>query len=211
MNGEVVLYDYWRSSAAYRVRIALHLKGIAYRSIPIDLVAAQQRAPEYRAVNPQGLVPALAIDGLLLTQSLAIADYLDQTRPEQPLLSPDPQQRAATLAQALIIAADIHPIQNLRVMNRLKSQFGADDAAVFEWNQHWIAAGFAALELQAPADGLLGGIQPNLADLCLVPQMANARRYEVQVEDFPRLVRIDAALRALPAFVAAAPEAVKKS
>jgi maleylacetoacetate isomerase len=206
---EVVLYDYWRSSAAYRVRIALNLKRIAYRSVPIDLRAGEQGGADYTALNPQGLVPALAIDGLLLTQSLAIIDYLEATRPDPPLLPGEPGRRAATLARALIVAADVHPIQNLRVMNRLKSQFGASDEAVSEWNRHWIASGFAALEAQAPVEGLFGGVSPDLADICLVPQMANARRFAMPLESFPRLIRIDAALREIPAFAAAAPEAVK--
>lgn len=209
MSGDVVLYDYWRSSAAYRVRIALNLKRIAYRSVPIDLRLGEQGGADYTARNPQGLIPGLEIDGHLLTQSLAIIDYLDRTRPEPPLLPADPTTRAATLAQALIVAADIHPIQNLRVMNRLKSQFGATDDAVTEWNRHWIATGFAALEASAPDAGTFGGTQPNLADLCLVPQMANARRFEVLLGTYPKLVRIDAALREHPAFAAAAPEAVK--
>jgi maleylacetoacetate isomerase len=206
---EVVLYDYWRSSAAYRVRIALNLKGIAYRSVAIDLRNGDQSGTDYTALNPQGLIPALAIDGQLLTQSLAIIDYLDVTHPQPPLLPAAPALRAAALAQALIIAADVHPIQNLRVMNRLKNQFGASDEAVSEWNRHWIGNGFAALEAAAPGEGLFGGTAPNLADICLVPQLANARRFEVPLEAYPRLVRIDAALCAIPAFAAAAPEAVK--
>ncbi|MFM5924965.1 MAG: maleylacetoacetate isomerase [Novosphingobium sp.] len=209
MSGAIVLYDYWRSSAAYRVRIALNLKGIVYRSVPIDLRLGEQGGADYLARNPQGLVPALEIDGLLLTQSLAIIDYLDGTRPGLRLLPADPAARARALAQALIIAADTHPVQNLRVMNRLKSQFGASDEAAIAWNRHWIELGFAALEAQAPDQGLFGGAAPNIADLCLVPQMANARRFEVAMEGFPRLVRIDAALCELPAFAAAAPEAVK--
>jgi maleylacetoacetate isomerase len=207
---EVVLYDYWRSSAAYRVRIALSLKGIAYTSVPIDLRTGQQGEAVYTALNPQGLVPALAIDGLLLTQSLAIIDYLDQTRPGPPLLPADPAARAGALARALVIAADVHPIQNLRVMNRLKSQFGADDAAAAEWNRHWIATAFAALEAQAPGSGLFGGSAPDLSDICLVPQMTNARRFVLDLDAFPKLVRIDAALRELAQFAAAAPEAVKQ-
>lgn len=206
---EILLYDWPRSSAAYRVRIALNLKGIAYRSVPIDLRVGQQSEAEFTALNPQGLVPALAIDGLLLTQSLAIIDYLDQTRPEPALLPVSPADRAAALARALTIAADIHPIQNLRVMNRVKSQFGASDADAAEWNRHWIGLGFAALEAQAPQTGLFGGAAPDLSDLCLVPQMANARRFELPLEPYPQLVRIDAALRELPAFAAAAPDAVK--
>jgi len=205
MSGEVVLYDWPRSSAAYRVRIALHLKRIAFRSELIDLRTGEQGGAPYTAINPQGLVPALAIDGQLLTQSLAIIDYLDQTRPVPALLSHDPVRRAEALARALTIAADIHPVQNLRVMNRLKSQFGASDDAAVEWNQHWIAAGFAALEAGAPESGLLGGNRPDLSDLCLVPQMANARRFKVPLDAYPRLLRIDAELRQLPEFLAAAP------
>ncbi len=209
MTEAVVLFDYWRSSAAYRVRIALNLKGIAYRSVQVDLRLGEQGGADYTARNPQGLIPALEIDGHLLTQSLAIIDYLDQTRPDLPLLPSDPTARAVTLAQALIIAADIHPIQNLRVMNHLKSQFGATDEAVTEWNRHWIKTGFAALETQAPDAGIFGGTLPNLADLCLVPQMANARRFEVPMQPYPNLVRIDAVLREHPAFAAAAPDSVR--
>lgn len=210
MNGEVVLYDYWRSSAAYRVRIALHLKGIAYRKVAIDLAQGDQRSDAYRALNPSGLVPLLVMDGHRFSQSLAIIDYLDARQPDPKLVSGDPVVRAQTLAQTLIIAADIHPIQNLRVMNRLRSQFGADDAAVFEWNQHWIGTGFAALEEEAPDEGSFGGAQPNLTDICLVPQMTNARRYELSLEPFSKLVRIDAMLREHPAFIAAEPQAPQK-
>ena len=206
---EVILYDYWRSSAAYRVRIALNLMGIAYRSVPIDLALGQQGGADYLARNPQGLIPALDIDGVLLTQSLAIIDYLDRTRLAPALLPADPAARAAALAQALVIAADTHPVQNLRVMNRLKSQFGASHDQAVEWNRHWIGLGFATLEAQAPTSGLFGGTAPNRADLCLVPQMANARRFEVDLAPYPQLVRIDSALRELPAFAAAAPDAVK--
>ncbi len=206
---EAILYDYWRSSAAYRVRIALNLKGIAYRSVPIDLALGQQGGADYLARNPQGLIPALDIDGVLLTQSLAIIDYLDRTRLAPALLPADPAARAAALAQALVIAADTHPVQNLRVMNRLKSQFGASHDQAVEWNRHWIGLGFATLEAQAPTSGLFGGTAPNLADLCLVPQMANARRFEVDLAPYPQLVRIDSTLRELPAFAAAAPDAVK--
>ena len=206
---EAILYDYWRSSAAYRVRIALNLKGIAYRSSPIDLALGQQGGADYLARNPQGLIPALDIDGVLLTQSLAIIDYLNRTRLAPALLPADPAARAAALAQALVIAADTHPVQNLRVMNRLKSQFGASHDQAVEWNRHWIGLGFATLEAQAPTSGLFGGTAPNLADLCLVPQMANARRFEVDLAPYPQLVRIDSALRELPAFAAAAPNAVK--
>jgi maleylacetoacetate isomerase len=206
---EVLLYDYWRSSAAYRVRIALNLKGVAYRSVPVDLTSGEQRGSKYLALNPQGLVPALAIDGLLLTQSLAIIDYLDARHKPPPMVSSNPAARSRTLAQALTIAADIHPLNNLRVLGYLRGEFGADETAVTRWYRHWIAEGFAALEAQAPDSGLFGGELPNLVDVCLVPQMANARRFDQPLDPYPRLSRIDAALRELPAFAAAAPEAVK--
>ena len=206
---EVVFYEYWRSSAAYRVRIALNLKGIAYRSVQLDLVAGEQRNPEFLARNPQGLVPALEIDGHFLTQSLAIIDYLDARHKAPPMVPADPAARSAVLARALVIAADIHPINNLRVLNYLRGTLGADDAAVAAWYRHWIEEGFAALEAGAPDRGLFGGDAPDLADVCLVPQMANARRFNTTLADFPKLVRIDAELTALPAFAAAAPDAVR--
>lgn len=206
---EIILFDYWRSSASYRVRIALNLKGVAYTSIPTDLLDASHKKPEYVARNPQGFVPMLSIDGHDLTQSLAIIDYLDARYPDPPLVSPEPAIRSKTLAQALLIAADIHPLNNLRVLGRLKSQFGADDAAVADWYRHWILEGFTALEAMAPEDGLFGSDLPNLADICLVPQMANARRFDTPLEAFPKLVRIDSALREIEAFAKAAPEAVK--
>ena len=206
---EVVLYDFWRSSAAYRVRIVLNLKGVAYRSVPIDLGQGAQASADYKALNPQGLVPALAIDGLLLTQSLAIIDYLDANYKDPPMVSSDPACRSCTLAQALIVAADIHPINNLRVLNYLRRELGQGEDAVNSWYRHWIAEGLAALEVQAPEHGLFGGSLPNLADVCLVPQLANARRFDQPLEPYPKLVAIEATLRELPAFAAAAPEAVK--
>ena len=205
---EVIFYEYWRSSAAYRVRIALNLKGVAYRSMPLDLTMGVQSSAEYLAINPQGLVPALAIDGLLLTQSLAIIDYLDAQYKDPPMVSSDPAARSRTLAQALLIAADIHPLNNLRVLHYLRGPLGQDEDAISTWYRHWIAEGFAALEQQAPQAGLFGGNSPNMADVCLVPQMANARRFDTPLEPYPRLLRIDQQLCALPAFAAAAPEAV---
>ena len=206
---EVVLYDFWRSSASYRVRIALNLKGVTYRSVPMDLIQGMQSSPDYIAINPQGLVPALAIDGLLLTQSLAIIDYLDAQYKDPPMVSSDPASRSRTLAQALLIAADIHPLNNLRVLHYLRGELGQGEEAIKVWYRHWIAEGFVALEQQAPTEGLFGGASPNMADVCLVPQMANARRFDAPLDAYPKLVAIDAALRALPAFAAAAPEAVK--
>ncbi len=206
---EVVLYDYWRSSAAYRVRIALNLKGVAYRSVAVDLVGKAQRDLAYLALNPQGRVPALAIDGHVLTQSLAIIDYLDATHQTPPMVSDDPSERSATLAQALLIAADVHPLNNLSVLNYLRDRLGQEDAAVNTWIRHWIAEGFVALEAQAPEQGLFGDASPSLADVCLVPQMYNARRFDLPLTAYPKLVRIDATLSAVPAFAAAAPDMVK--
>jgi maleylacetoacetate isomerase len=206
---EIILYDYWRSSASYRVRIALNLKGVEYKSVPTSLLDGAHKAPEYIARNPQGFVPMLSIDGHDLTQSLAIIDYLDAKYPEPRMCSPEPAIRAKTLAQALLIAADIHPVNNLRILKYLKEHFGADETATANWYRYWIVEGFAALEAMAPEDGLFGSDLPNLADVCLVPQMANARRFETPLEAFPKLVRIDEALRGIEAFARAAPEAVK--
>jgi len=206
---ETILYDFWRSSAAFRVRIVLNLKGVAYRSVPVDLPSGAQSRDEYHALNPQGLVPTLEIDGHVLTQSLAIIDYLDATRKDPPMVSSDPLRRSQTLARALVIAADIHPINNLRVLNTLRYELALDGERVDMWVRHWIANGFDALEQGAPETGLFGGESPDLADVCLVPQMYNARRFDLPLGAFPRLVRIDAALRALDPFARAAPEAVK--
>ena len=206
---EILLYDYWRSSASYRVRIVLNLKGVKYTSVPTSLLDGDNKAPEYVARNPQGFVPMLHIDGHDLTQSLAIIDYLDAHYHEPKMVSGNPAMRAKTLAQALVIAADIHPINNLRILKYLKDALGQEQAAIDDWYRHWIAEGFTALEAMAPDDGLFGSDLPNLADVCLVPQMANARRFDTPLAAFPKLVRIDAALTAMPAFVAAHPDAVK--
>lgn len=205
---DITLYDYWRSSASYRVRIALNLKGVAYKIVPTSLLTGDHKAAEYVERNPQGFVPMLSIDGHDLTQSLAIIDYLDANYPDPAMVSSDPADRAKTLAQALVIAADIHPINNLRVLKYLKDRLEQDQAAIDDWYRHWIIEGFTALEAMAPEDGLFGSDLPNLADVCLVPQMANARRFDTPLEAFPRLVRIDAALTAMPAFKAAHPDAV---
>lgn len=207
---KVVLYDYWRSSASYRVRIALNLKGVAYDSVPVNLLDGSQRAAANRARNKQGFVPTLEVDGTPLVQSLAIIDFLDANFPDPPMVSSDPLARAGQLARALVIAADIHPIDNLRVLKRLESQFGADQAAKDEWYRHWVIEGLDALAAMAPAgDGFLGGAGPDISDVCLVPQLYNAARFGLESSRWPRLAAAEAAMLALPAVRAAAPEAVK--
>jgi maleylacetoacetate isomerase len=205
-----VLFDYWRSSASYRVRIALNLKGVAYRAEKVDLAAGGQGEGAYRARNPQGFVPLLEIDGRRLTQSLAIIAYLDATRPEPPLLPADPGDAAHVQALALTIACDIHPLNNLRVLKHLTGPLAQAEEAKNAWIARWISEGFAALEaLAAPGAGrFLFGDAPTLADICLVPQIYNARRFAVPLDAYPLLVRADAEAAAHPAFAAAHPDAI---
>jgi maleylacetoacetate isomerase len=207
----VKLYDYFRSSAAYRVRIALNLKGVKpdERTF-VHLRMGGQRAQDYLALNPQGLVPAIALDdGTVLTQSLAIIQYLEETYPEPPLLPPDPVARARVRAIALAIACEIHPLNNLRVLNYLIGTLGVSREQKDGWYRYWIDVGFEALERTLAQDGATGrfchGEQATLADICLVPQMANARRFEIDLSPYPTLIRIEAACNALPAFADAAP------
>lgn len=209
-----VLYGYWRSSAAYRVRIALALKGLGYTHAPVHLVrdGGEQHKDAYRALNPQGLVPCLVDGAAVLTQSLAIIEYLEETYPATPPLLPaDAAGRARVRAIAQAIACDIHPLGNLRVLKALESRFGADETQRGEWVRHWIATGFAALEAMLAGSAATGrhchGDMPTLADVCLVPQVYNARRWQLDLAPYPTLERIDAVCRALPAFQAAAPEA----
>lgn len=205
---ERVLYGYYRSSAAYRVRIALNLKGLQYRQQPVNLLKGEQRAPDYLALNPQGLVPALLDNGQLLTQSLAICEYLDEAYPATPALLPSSlSERARVRALALSICADIHPLHNARVLKYLETELGQDDAQKTQWIRHWIAKGFAALEQQLAAKPMpfACGDAPGLLDACLVPQVFAARRFGLDLTPYPHIVRVDAALASLPAFAAAHP------
>jgi maleylacetoacetate isomerase len=205
---DVVLHDYFRSSASYRVRIALNLKGIAYQSHAIDLRTDEQKSADYRRLNPQGFVPMLEMNGERLTQSLAIFDYLDAQVPEPPFVPREPAARAHVLALALTVACDIHPLNNLRVLRYLKNQLGQPQEAIDDWYRHWVSEGLAALEgLAAPAAGkFLYGDTLSMADICLVPQLYNARRLETPLDAFPTLTRVDEALTAIPAFAAAHPD-----
>ena len=207
MSGPV-LHDYFRSSASYRVRIALNLKGVEYQQRAVSLVEGAQRSDDYRALNPQGFVPMLEIDGQRLTQSLSIIVYLDQRYPEPPLLPREPAEAAHVRALALLVACDIHPLNNLRVLRYLKAELGQEQAAVDSWYRHWVTEGLTALEaMAAPRAGrFLFGDTPTLADICLVPQLYNARRFAVPLEPYPTLLRADEAARALPAFAAAHPD-----
>jgi maleylacetoacetate isomerase len=205
-----VLFDYFRSSASYRVRIALNLKAVDYERVPVNLLENEQTAMEYRTRNPQGLVPMLEVEGLRLTQSLAICDWLDATYPEPPLVPGDAAERAHVLALALTVACDIHPINNLRILKYLSGPLGQPQEARDLWYRHWVAEGLAALEaLAAPRAGrFLFGDAPTLADICLVPQLYNARRFDVPLDAYPTLVGADAAASALEAFAAAHPDAI---
>jgi len=205
----VKLYSYFRSSAAYRVRIALNLKGLPYEMVPIHLTkdGGLQSTAEYRAVNPQKLVPSLVLDrGDVLTQSLAIIEYLDETHPEPRLLPTNPIERARVRAVALAIACDIHPIDNLRVLQYLKRALKHEQPEIDAWYHHWIVEGFAALEATLEPGPYACGAQVTLADVCLVPQVANARRFKVPLDAFPKIVAADAACLALPPFDKARPE-----
>jgi maleylacetoacetate isomerase len=208
MTPTVRLHDYWRSSAAYRVRIALNMKRVAYEAVPVNLLAAEQSGEAYRATNPQGLVPAIEIDGRVVVQSLAIVELLDRLYPDPPLLPADPFARAETMAKALIVACDIHPPANLRMMRRLKHDLAVDDDGRARWTAHWIAEGLAALETMAGNAPYLAGETPGLPDLCLVPQLYNARRNDLPLGAYPRLVAIDSRCAAIEAFAAAHPDRI---
>ncbi|MDR0458112.1 MAG: maleylacetoacetate isomerase [Burkholderiaceae bacterium] len=205
------LYSYFRSSAAYRVRIALGLKGLPFDYAPVHLVKKEQQAPGYRKLNPDALVPTLVDDaGHALTPSLAIIEWLEETRPEPLLLPRAPLERAWVRSLALQIACDIHPLNNLRVLRFLVKEMGLAEAQKLAWQRHWVESGFAALEQRLAGDPHTGafcfGDAPTLADVTLVPQMYNARRLDIDLTRYPTLMRIDAQATRHPAFSAAAPE-----
>jgi maleylacetoacetate isomerase len=212
MSSDLVLYSFWRSSAAYRVRIALNLKGLDYAIRPVHLLhnGGEQHAEAYRKLNPIELVPTLLDGDRVLSQSMAIVEYLDETRPEVPLMPVDPAGRARVRALAQLVACDIHPLGNLRVLQALERQFGAGQEQKGEWSRHWISLGLHALEAQlvnAPSTGgFCHGDTPTLADICLAPQIYNAVRWHVDLSDCPTLMRIHEACEGLEAFRRAAPE-----
>jgi maleylacetoacetate isomerase len=204
----VKLYSFFRSSASYRARIALALKGLKYETVSIKFSDNAHRTEAYRKVNPQRRVPVLDLeDGTLLLQSLAIIEYLDEIHPEPALLPKDPLARAKVRAVAQIVASDIHPLNNTGTRQVLTGRFGADEQALQAWTAYWINEGFSAIDrLIEPGPYAFGDII-TLADICIVPQVYNARRYNVPLDDFPKIVAVDAAARQHPAFIAAAPEA----
>lgn len=204
------LHDYYRSSAAYRVRIALNLKGLVYDSVAHDLRTNEQRESGYLAINPQGLVPALEVEGGTLTQSIAICEYLDETHPEPALLPSEPVHRARVRGLALAVACDTHPLNNSGVLQYLTDTLGVSEQARRDWYAHWIARGFGAIETALRASPATGrfchGDNPTLADICLVPQVYNAHRFGVSVDAYPIIRRINEACLALDAFDSARPE-----
>ena len=203
------LYSYFRSSAAYRVRIALNLKGLAYETLPVHLIkdGGHNKRPEFRAINPQMRVPVLVTPaGDVLIQSLAIIEYLDETHPSPALLPKDPVARAKTRALAEVIACDIHPLNNTSPLRYLKHQMNQEQSAIDAWYHHWVLEGFEALEALIGSGPYICGAEVTLADVCLVPQVANARRLKVPLDKFPKIAAADAACLALPPFDRARPE-----
>lgn len=208
----MILYDYFRSTACYRVRIVLNLKKIAYETIEVHLVnnGGEQHSPQYHQVNPQELVPSLDINGHILNQSLAIIDYLEETYPEIPLFPKDPLIKATLKSMAFIVACDMHPLNNLRVLNRLKEQFKANEEQVLDWYHHWLKAGFDAFEEQLTRlernKPICFGSEITLADVCLIPQVYNAKRFHFDMANYPIINEINEYCSTIPAFHKAAPE-----
>ena len=202
------LHGYWRSGAAYRVRIGLALKGVAYEQVHYDLRTGAQRADDYARLNPQRLVPTLEAGDLVLTQSVAILEWLDECHPQPPLLPGDPNGRAIVRSMAATIASDTHPLHNLRVLNALRKEFGADDAGVQRWIAHWLGDGLAAVDrlVERHGDGFAYGDRPTLADCCIVPALYAARRFAVDLTRFPALVDAGERAMALPEIAAAHPD-----
>lgn len=206
------LYDYYRSTACYRVRIALNIKNIHYDKIPVHLVnnGGEQHSNDYHLINPQELVPSLEANGQIIHQSLAIIDYLEEIFPEHPLLPHSILDKAQVRALALSIACDLHPLNNLRVLNRLRQQFSAQDSDVEEWYFHWLATGFAAFEEKLQhlkrSKAVCFGDSPSLADVCLIPQVYNAKRFNFPMDDYPLISQINSYCLSLPAFQNAAPD-----
>jgi maleylacetoacetate isomerase len=208
----VKLYTFFRSSASYRVRIALNLKGLSYEQAAIHLRrgGGEQLSAAYKAINPQALVPALEDNGKMLTQSLAIIEYLEETHPNPPLLPKNPADKALVRSMALVIACEVHPIQNLRVLNYVKANYNQTDEQVNKWAQHWIDLGLSALQEMIAAQPKRGkfcfGDAPTIADICLIPQLGNARRYGCDLSKYPAILAIEKNCNALSAFANAAPE-----
>ena len=204
----LILHSYWRSSAAYRVRIALNLKGVSYQQVTHDLRQGAQSAADYRAVNPQGLVPALEADDVVLTQSPAILEWLEERYADPPLLPQRLADRAVVRAMGAIVACDIHPLNNLRVLKQLRDQFQADGAAEKVWMTGWITSGFEALEgmIHRYGRGFSFGDHPTLADCCLLPQVYNANRFGIDMAPYPGIRAAVAALNSLPAVADAHPD-----
>ena len=204
----LILHSYWRSTTSYRTRIGLNLNGVAYETVPVDLRGGGQDAPDYRALNPQGLVPALEADDVILTQSPAILEWLEERYPEPALLPSRLADRAVVRAMAALVACDIHPINNMRVLKALRTEFKADAAAETAWIDRWITSGFAALEVlvKRHGRGFAFGDHPTLADCHLVPQVYSAERYGVDLSPFPAIRGVAAAMNALPAVVDAHPD-----
>ena len=207
---KLVLHGYFRSGTSYRTRLALNWKGVEYQYVAVNLATGEQHSDAYKSLNPQGLVPALEVDGQVLTQSVSILEWIEETFPERPLLPTAPIERARVRAFAAAIGCDIHPLQNLRILKKARELSGDDVEAGPAWARHWISVGFDALEqLADQADGQNGfvfGDGPTLAEIYLLPQMFNARRFGVDLTPYPRLVAADEAARALPEFERAAPE-----